>query len=201
MVDLQKSRSDYAKRDGRVAEDEFFFAEQNPRLVTNAERYYRAMFSGRHNTWNLRDEHMVDTIAALTEYLDRHRGSETKCVVWAHNSHLGDARTTDAAEQGEWNVGQLCRQRWGERVFNVGFSTYTGTVTAAHDWDGPAERMRVNPKMDDSYESLFHEVGLPRFLLTLRDADASHADVIAQLRQPRLQRAIGGDLPPAHRAD
>jgi erythromycin esterase-like protein len=189
LVELRTKASDYAKRDGRVAQDEYFYAEQNARLVKNAERYYRTMFEGSVPSWNLRDEHMADTIDALMHYLDRHSpaGQKTKVVVWAHNSHLGDASATEMSEKGEWNVGQLMRERCGDGACSIGFSTYTGTVTAADDWDEPAETKRVNPGMTGSYEALFHDVGVPNFLLRMRDA----GDLRPQLRDPRLQRAIG----------
>ena len=191
LVDLQRKAADYARRDGRVAEDEYFYAEQNARVIAKAEEYYRQMYQGDANTWNLRDTHMADTLDALADYLDARVG-RTKVVVWAHNSHLGDARATDAALQGELNLGQLVRERHGSEAVNVGFSTYTGTVSAADDWDGPAERMRVRPGMVGSYEALLHDVGLPRFLLNLRHVAASgDREAIAALAGPRLQRAIG----------
>jgi erythromycin esterase-like protein len=190
LVELRRKSAEYAKRDGRVAEDEYFHAEQNARLVTNAERYYRTMFGGRVSSWNLRDSHMVETIDAMANYLDAHVGPPaTKAVVWAHNSHLGDARATEMGEAGEHNVGQLMRERHGpQQCLNIGFSTYTGTVTAADDWDGPARRMNVRPGLLDSYEALFHEVGVPAFLLDLRGAKG---EALEELRKPRLQRAIG----------
>jgi erythromycin esterase-like protein len=206
LLELQKNAGNYARRDRREAEDGRFFAEQNARLVVNAERYYRTMFEGHVSSWNLRDRHMADTVEALTQYLDPRVG-RTKVAVWAHNSHLGDARATDAAAQGEWNVGQLVRQAHPDETVNIGFSTYAGTVTAADDWDSPAQRKRVRPSRDwdspaqrkrvrpgmaGSYEALFHEVGEsggPRdFILRPRDARGALAD---ELRRPRLQRAIG----------
>ena len=191
LVELRGKATEYAKRDGRVAQDEFFYAEQNARLVKNAERYYRTMFEGSVPSWNLRDEHMAGTIDSLVKYLDRHSpgGQKTKVVVWAHNSHLGDASATEMGEKGEWNVGQLVRERWGDdgAACNIGFSTYSGTVTAADNWDEPAETKRVNPGLRGSYEELFHEVGVPNFLLRMQDA----GDLRPQLRNPRLQRAIG----------
>ena len=195
LVEMRGKAGEYTKKDGRVAdEDEFFYAEQNARVVKNAERYYRSMFEGRNASWNLRDRHMVETIEQLTAHLDRHHhgAGNTKVVVWAHNSHLGDARATEMGEGGELNVGQLVRENWGQRAVNIGFSTYTGTVTAASDWDGPAERKRVNPGLPGSYEASFHEVGMPQFLLNLRDIDARRVDGLPEaLRVPRLQRAIG----------
>ena len=186
LVELQRRAADYARRDGRVAADEFFYAEQNARLAKNAEEYYRAMFQGRVSSWNLRDRHMVETLAELVAHLDRTTGRRTKMVVWAHNSHLGDARATEMGKRGEWNVGQLVRERYGRDAVNVGFTTYDGTVTAASDWDAPAEQKRVRQALPGSYEALFHEVGLSRFLLDLRDGEVGE-----RLVGPRLERAIG----------
>jgi erythromycin esterase-like protein len=186
LVELQKSTADYAIRDGRVATDDLFFAQQNARVVQNAERYYRAMFGSRAESWNLRDRHMAATLDALIAFLEYDR-RQPKIVVWAHNSHLGDARATEMAGRGELNVGQLVRERWGHAALLVGFSTYSGTVTAASDWDHPAERKIVRPALEGSYEALFHDLGLGNFFLDLR----ANSEAILGLRQPRLERAIG----------
>jgi len=185
LVELRRRAADYASRDGRVAEDEFFFAEQNARLVLNAEKYYRTMFRGRVESWNLRDRHMAETLDSLINHLNA-QGQTAKIAVWEHNSHLGDARATYMADYGELNVGQLVRQRYANEAVLVGFTTYSGTVTAASDWDGPAERKRVRAALRDSYEELFHQQALGNFLITLKDGPAA-----AALRQPRLERAIG----------
>ncbi len=185
LVELQRHLGEYARRDGRVPEDEHFYAEQNARLAKNAEEYYRSMFRGRVSSWNLRDRHMAETLDALVAHFDS-QGRHTKVVVWAHNSHLGDARATEMGEGGELNVGQLVRERYGRAAVLVGFSSYTGTVTAASDWGMPAERKRVRPALPDSYEALFHQTGLPNFLLLLREQD-----IAADLRAARLERAIG----------
>jgi erythromycin esterase-like protein len=189
LQDLQSKATDYSQRDGKVAEDEYFFAEQNARLVKNAEEYYRTMFGGRVSSWNLRDRHMVDTLDSLVTHLNR-RGDRTKVVVWAHNSHLGDARATYMGEQGEWNIGQLVRERHGRDATLLGFTTYTGTVTAASDWGEPAERKRVRPGLAGSYEALLHEASAasnkPNFLLPLRGSSIADS-----LRDERLERAIG----------
>jgi erythromycin esterase-like protein len=187
LVELRRRAAEYASRDGRVAEDEFFTAEQNARLVKNAEEYYRSMFRGRVSSWNLRDRHMAETLHALAAHLERQGAGAAKVAVWEHNSHLGDARATQMGEHGEWNVGQLVREKYGGESVLVGFSTYAGTVTAARDWDAPAERKRVRPALAESYEALFHETGVPRFLLALRDGGAAAAG----LSEPRLERAIG----------
>jgi erythromycin esterase-like protein/predicted phosphoribosyltransferase len=186
LLELHRQRAEYASRDGRVAADEYFFVEQNARLVAKAEEYYRTMFRGRDESWNLRDSHMVETLHELMRFLSRTQ-KEPRIVVWAHNSHLGDARATEMGERGEFNVGQLVRERYGPNAVSVGFTTYTGTVTAASDWDGPAQRKHVRPALAGSYERLFHEIGMPRVLLSLRtDLDLSSA-----LAGPRLERAIG----------
>ncbi|HEX8844737.1 MAG TPA: erythromycin esterase family protein [Pyrinomonadaceae bacterium] len=186
LIELRRRASDYASRDGHVAADDFFFTEQNARLVKNAEEYYRSMFRGRVSSWNLRDRHMAETLDALVRHLSS-QGQQAKIVVWEHNSHLGDARATEMGESGELNVGQLVREKYGQAAVLVGFTTYKGTVTAASNWDEPAERKRVRPALSGSYEALFHDVGVPRFLLTLR-GDGMAADI---LRGPRLERAIG----------
>ncbi len=185
LVELQRRRADYASRDGRVAADDFFFAAQNARLVRDAEEYYRAMFRGREESWNLRDEHMAQTVDELLAFLDQWK-RPPKLVLWAHNSHLGDARATDMAHHGELNVGQLVRERLGAQAINIGFTTHAGTVTAASDWDGPPERKQVRPSLAGSYERIFHEAGIARFMLPLRDPALARA-----LAGPHLERAIG----------
>jgi erythromycin esterase-like protein len=186
LVELRRRASELANRDGRVARDEFFYAEQNARLVKNAEEYYRSMFRGRVNSWNMRDRHMAETLDALSAHLSS-EGDEAKVAVWEHNSHLGDARATEMGEGGEWNVGQLVRERYARDCFLVGFTTHRGTVTASHDWDEPGRRRRVRPALEGSYEALFHDAGQGRFMLDLRAEGAARE----LLRQPRLERAIG----------
>jgi len=184
LVELRRSAAEYARRDHGIPPDALFYAEQNARLVANAEEYYRAMFGSRASSWNLRDRHMAETLEALDAHLV-HDGRPPRMVVWAHNSHLGDARATEMSRSGELNVGQLARERHGRNAVLVGFSTYTGTVTAASDWGADAERKVVRPGLGGSYEALFHEVGGPNFMLEL----AAGAD--AALPHPKLQRAIG----------
>jgi erythromycin esterase-like protein len=186
LIDLQRRAGELSQRDGRIPEDEFFYAEQNARLVANAEEYYRTMFQGRISSWNLRDRHMAETLDALLSHFDR-KGGQTRIVVWEHNSHIGDARATELGESGEWNVGQLARERYGSDAVLIGFSSYTGTVTAASDWDRPAERKRVRPALPGSFEALFHEVTVPDFLLPLR-GDSRLGEILSH---PRLERAIG----------
>ncbi len=186
LVELRRSAGEYARRDGQRAIDDLFYAEQNARLVQNAERYYRAMFGSRVSSWNVRDLHMAETLHELADHVGR-GGPTAKIVVWAHNSHLGDARATEMGASGELNVGQLTRERYGDKAVLVGFSTHRGTVTAASNWDEPAQRKRVRPGLDGSYEALFHEVGTPNFLLDL----AANEEVRTLMLQPRLERAIG----------
>jgi erythromycin esterase-like protein len=185
LVELHRRAAEYARRDGRVAADDFFYAEQNARLVKNAEEYYRTMFRGRVSSWNLRDRHMAETLHALLVHFEQ-QSRPAKVVLWAHNSHLGDARATDMGNAGEFNVGQLVRQRYGGDAVLIGFSSYTGTVTAASSWGGPAERKQVRPALPDSYESLFHDVAEARFMLNLREPGISKT-----LRREMLERAIG----------
>jgi erythromycin esterase-like protein len=186
LVELQRRATEYANRDGFVARDEFFFAEQNARLVKNAEEYYRQMFRGRVSSWNLRDRHMAETLHALSAHLEE-EGRPAKIVVWAHNSHLGDARATEMGEHGEWNVGQLVREKYREQAFLLGFTTYTGTVTAANNWDEPPKLMQVNPALPNSFEAIFHETELKDFYLNLQNDNATPQF----LNNARLERAIG----------
>jgi erythromycin esterase-like protein len=172
----------------RQEDESIFSAEQNARLVCNAETYYRNMFAGSVATWNLRDRHMADTIGAIVQHLDHRLGRPCKLVVWAHNSHLGDARATEMGDEGELNVGQLMRERHGRDAFLVGFTTYDGTVTAASSWDRPPEMKRIRPAIAESFEALFHETGVPRFML-LPAGDERRLP--SELRHGRLERAIG----------
>jgi erythromycin esterase-like protein len=187
LIELHRHAAAYARLDGRVAADEYFYAEQNARLAQDAEQYYRTMFGGRVSSWNLRDRHMAETLAALVAHLDQYDqdGGRAKVVVWAHNSHVGDARATELGDAGELNVGQLVREWYGRDAVLVGFSTYSGTVTAAADWEAPSERKPVRPALPGSYEALFHSADLPRFLLL------THTPALVGLWEPRLERAIG----------
>ena len=186
LLELQRRAAEYARRDGRIAAHDFFYAEQNALLVKDAEQYYRTMFRGRVSSWNLRDTHMAQSLDGLLSHLSR-GGQPAKVVIWAHNSHLGDARATEMGRQGELNLGELVRRNFSRQSVAVGFTTYTGSVTAASDWGAPAERKRVRPALDGSYEFLFHETGMSSFFLTLPQAAA----VSGALREPMLERAIG----------
>ena len=184
LVDLRRQAGSLLARDGIAAEDEYFFAEQNARLVRNAERYYRAMYQGRVSSWNLRDEHMAETLGHLVAHLDRVVG-HSKIVVWEHNSHVGDARSTEMGRGGELNVGQLARATWGDACFLVGFTTHHGRVSAASDWGGPVERKHVRPALPGSYEDLLHHAPVHDFAVRLGDHTPE------SLRETQLERAIG----------
>jgi erythromycin esterase-like protein len=174
---------DLARRDGQ---DDFVDAAMNARLVQNAEAYYRVMYYGSEESWNLRDTHMFQTLEGLLEA----RGPDARAVVWAHNSHIGDARATGMGrERGELNLGQLCRQRWGAGARLIGLGTHTGEVACASDWDEPMEVKRVLPSRPDSYERIAHEAGGGRWLLDLRDG--VNDELRARLASPRLERFIG----------
>ncbi|MBS2129110.1 erythromycin esterase family protein [Burkholderia thailandensis] len=184
---LREREAAYLAHDGIDALDVLdaqFFAEHNAQVVVNAEAYYRAMFGSRANTWNLRDAHMRDTLFALR----RHRvrgGGAGRAVVWAHNSHVGDARATEMYLRGEWTLGQLVREALGERALSIGFTAYTGHVSAASHWDGDVEQKWMRPALPGSYEHLFHATGLDRFFLPLRET------VAQPLGEALLERAIG----------
>jgi erythromycin esterase-like protein len=181
LVEMRRRAADLAARDGLVEPDDYLSAEQNARLVQNAERYYRSMFGGRAESWNVRDTHMAETL----DWLRRIRPG-LKVVVWAHNSHLGDARATEMSSHGEVNLGQLVRERYVDDTFLLGFTTHSGEVTAASEWDALAERKRVRAALKGSYEELFHQTRIPEFLLSLRDTKVAQV-----LRKPLLERAIG----------
>jgi erythromycin esterase-like protein len=186
LTELNRRATELANRDGRVAADEFFMAEQNARLVKNAEQYYRTMYRSDVSSWNLRDRHMVETLISLDQHISN-GGKPAKIVVWEHNSHLGDARATEMSRRGEWNVGQLVRERFGNAAYLIGFTTYNGTVTAARNWGDEAERRRVRNAIDGSVESLFHRVYYDRFYLTF----GNNENLRMKLGTPMLERAIG----------
>jgi protein-L-isoaspartate(D-aspartate) O-methyltransferase len=181
LSELATKHREYAEHDG----ERFLDAVQNARLVANAERYYRVMYYGSRESWNLRDNYMFETLKILLSF---HK-PDNKAIVWAHNSHVGDAAATEMSSRGELNIGHLCRKEFGDRVYSIGFGTDNGTVAAASDWDGPMEVKTVQPSLAGSYERLCHETGVPGFMLGLRDS-ASNA-LRRGLMKPRLQRAIG----------
>jgi erythromycin esterase-like protein len=172
--------------DGKTS-DEFFSIHQNSRLVKNAENYYRHMYSGEVSSWNLRDIHMTQTIREIDQYLSHQLQRPAKIIVWAHNSHIGDAMATEQAQRGELNVGQLMRDQYPAQVYLLGFTTHHGYVTAASEWGGIAERKRVNPALPNSYESIFHDTGLEQFMLITRGREELHRTLPTNY----LERAIG----------
>ncbi len=182
LVDLLKNRLGYLAEDG----ESFFNAEQNARIVTAAEHYYRIMYYGDAQSWNLRDQHMFDTL----ERVLAHRGADSKAVVWAHNSHIGDAAFTEMGQvRGEHNIGQLARARFGEDCALVGFGTDRGTVAAASNWDEPMEIKRVRPARSDSYEGRSRDAGIAAFFL---ETGPGQKDAVREaLAEPLLERAIG----------
>jgi protein-L-isoaspartate(D-aspartate) O-methyltransferase len=181
LVDMVSRQLEYARMDGT----RFLDAAQNARLIANAERYYRIMYQGSVASWNLRDQHMFDTLATLLAF----HGPECKAVVWEHNSHVGDAAATEMGRRGEHNVGHLCRRAFGAGAYLVGFGTDHGTVAAAQDWDEPMEVMAVRPAHPESYERLCHDTEIPAFFLALREP--ARPEVRGELEEPRLERAIG----------
>lgn len=183
----QRHVSERVRHTEHEPDDELFSAYQNARVVGNGEAYYRLIYRRGTSSWNLRDRHMAETLDELVKYLEPNGGERAKVVVWAHNTHQGDARMTERASAGEWNVGQLMRQRHHRDAVLVGFTTYTGKVRAASEWGGYDERKRVRPALAGSYSALFHETGIPNFLLRLRDGGR----VAEELSRYRLERAIG----------
>jgi protein-L-isoaspartate(D-aspartate) O-methyltransferase len=181
LQELLKNRLSYLKRDG----EEWLDVQQNARLIAAAEEYYRTLYYGSTSSWNLRDRHMFETLQAILAA----RGPKAKAVVWAHNSHIGNASATEMGRYGELNIGQLCRKAFSSDVELVGFGTDRGTVAAASDWDGPVEIKDVRPSLEDSYERLCARTEIPKFLLDLR-ADRNGA-LVADLKRQRLERAIG----------
>lgn len=181
LTELLEKHRRYAEHDG----ERFLDAVQNAKLVASAEQYYRIMYYGSRASWNLRDTHMFGTMQNLLHF----HGPESKAIVWAHNSHVGDSAATEMSARGEYNIGHLCREEFGEACYSIGFGTNSGTVAAASDWDGPMEIKTVRPALAQSYERLCHDSGIARFLLPLRKTKA--AELISALSKPRLERAIG----------
>jgi len=181
LQDLLARRLDYVEKDG----DRYLDAVQNARLIADAEQYYRVMYRGGHHSWNLRDRHMVETLQVLLAW----HGEQAKAVVWAHNSHVGDAEATEMGAQGQTNIGALTRRWLGDAAFNVGFGTDRGTVAAASDWGAPLEIKALRPAREGSYEALCRETGIPGFLLHLREPERE--EIREELADPRLERAVG----------
>ncbi len=197
LLELCVHESAYQDQAGRMSADELFFAEQNARLIKNAEHYYRLMFQEPVSSWNLRASHMMETLRLLENHL-RTQQRAPKIVVWAHNAHVGNAAATVMKTKNEFNLGQLARERFGRGAVLVGFTTYRGKVTAAAEWDAPAEQQSVKPAGPGSYEDLFHEVPFSRFMLDLRDPQNA---AVHNLSTPRLERAIGVIYQPENERD
>lgn len=186
LNEMQLRRQDYIKDEQLEEQEAYFIAQQNARVVKNAENYYRSMFTNHITSWNVRDTHMAETVQILAGYLATRHQQPAKIVIWAHNSHVGDARATEVGERGEINIGQLIREQFPE-TYLIGYSTYEGTVTAASEWGERAECKKVNPGISESYEELFHEVKTPNFMLDVgRDKALQHYFTLS-----RLERAIG----------
>lgn len=187
LLELQHKAIAYVGKNSEV-EEEIFYATQNARVVKDAEKYYRTMFDGRELSWNVRDIHMIDTLDVISEHLKERFKKPAKIVVWAHNSHVGDARATEMGEKGEVNIGQLAREKYGVKdTYLIGFSTYQGFVTAADDWGQPCEHKKINPGIPGSYEDLFHQLKHKEFILDLH----RYKEIEHYLHISRLQRAIG----------
>ena len=190
LTAMSAQESTFLLHGGPQAADEFFYAQQNARVAKNAEAYYRSMFRGRDTSWNVRDAHMAETLQALRAHLGGRTGRPARIIVWAHNSHIGDARATEMGRHGQLNLGELVREQYapGESCL-IGFTTHAGTVTAASSWDAAPELKTVNPARPDSIEGLLHATGLGDFLLPLHEPDTE--ELRAALSAPRLERAIG----------
>jgi erythromycin esterase-like protein len=187
LGELLADRLDYLKDDGEA----YFDAAQNARIIRAAERYYRVMYQGSAESWNLRDRHMFDTLQSLLAHQGAPQGAKAKAVVWAHNSHIGNAAATAMGWSGEFNIGQLCRTTYGNDAVLIGFGTDTGTVAAASDWGGEMEIKTVQPARHDSYEHAFRRTGLARTLTDWRGRQGDKAVLATLLSTPLLERAIG----------
>ncbi len=184
LADLLKRQVEEEAQSGEAP----FDAGQNARLIRNAETYYRSMYYGGAEAWNLRDTHMFETLDTLTGAHDR--GGDVRAVVWAHNAHVGDARATEMGQVRDGlSLGQLCREKWGRAATLIGLDTHSGTMACASEWDAPMEIMKLAPALPESHESLAHATRSPRYLLDLRPG--KHEDLRAQLSDPRLERFIG----------
>lgn len=188
FLEMQHRAFNQLSKTQHIAEAELlFFAMQNARLIKNSEHYYRALFESREKTWNIRDHHMAETLQNLISYLETKLNVPPKIVVWAHNSHVGDARATEMNRYGERNLGQLIREQFNNVSFHIGFSTYQGSVTAAYHWNEPHVTQSIKVALEGSYEDLFHQLRLKNFLLLLHGKE----EMITELSIARLQRAIG----------
>ena len=186
LVEIQKHAAEAMRSAVFSKVDEFVQAEVNARTVSDAEEYYRSMFTDPHGSWNLRDRHMADTLDRLVAHLDA-TGGNGKVVVWAHNSHVADSRANEMSERGEFTLGRFARERHGSDVRLVGMSTASGSVTASTDWGMPGLRRTVKPAVEGSVEHLFHATGAPAFMVI----PTAGSELGRCLQQRRLERAIG----------
>lgn len=187
LLEMQHNAVKYLRKDGFKAEEDYYFANENAAVIQDAEIYYRSMFENSVSSWNVRDRHMMATLNRLADHLEARFDKPAKMIVWAHNSHLGDARATEMSDRGEINLGQLVREQYGTHSYTIGFSTYEGTVTAASEWGGMPQYKTINPGIDSSYEQLFHQLNTRDFILY----PAESKELVHYLQLPRLQRAIG----------
>ncbi|WP_419418876.1 erythromycin esterase family protein [Legionella sp. D16C41] len=187
LLDLQRNAFEYLHQDGLLAKEAYFFATQNARIVKDAENYYRSMFEGETSSWNIRDQHMAETVTVLANHLEQQFHRPAKIIIWAHNSHVGDARATERKDHKEINIGQLIREQYELNTYLIGFSTYVGFVTAASGWDKRPECKKIIPGLAGSYEALFHQLKYKDFILYLENNE--QLEYFSHF--PRLQRAIG----------
>jgi erythromycin esterase-like protein len=181
---LLSRRMELIGEDGAEDGEAFFDAEQNARIVRAAEQYYRSMYRGAVESWNLRDRHMFDTLQMLMAHT-----RDARAVVWAHNSHVGNASATAMGWQGEFNIGELARKSYGDQAVLIGFGTDRGNVAAASDWGSDMQVMQVNPARDDSWEGAFRRTGLARTLTDWRGG--AKTELTSALSEVLLERAIG----------
>lgn len=187
LLEMQQHVFNQIDQDNLEKKERHFYATQNARLVKNAEHYYRALFESREETWNIRDQHMGETLQNILSHIENSTQTPAKIIVWAHNSHIGDARATEMGSKGEINLGQIVREHFSQTSFHIGFSTYSGKVCAASEWDNPVEVKTIVPGISESYEALFHKLRYKDFILFLHQG--KHVEHL--LAVSRLQRAIG----------
>lgn len=143
-----------------------FSTEQNALIAVNAEKYYRAMIRGGPHSWNVRDGHMEETLCRLLEL----HGKNSKAIIWEHNTHIGDARATDMADEGMFNIGELARMKHNDKgVVLIGFGTYSGSVIAGRSWGAPMKQLNVPAARTGSWEYLLREASKENKLLIMDD--------------------------------
>lgn len=179
---LQEQNWNYLQHN-KISIDDAFYVEQNARVAKNAENYYRSLFMKGVSSWNVRDSHMLETLNALIVHYQSKGIENPKIIIWAHNSHVGNAAATQMSSYGEYNIGQLVKEQFGKKSFSLGFTTYYGTVSAASDWHAHVERKYVREALPESYEALFHATQIAHFLLLFKNKITMPHDL--------LERAIG----------